>query len=294
MEITILIVTKNRVAELEITLQRLMNFLDLNVHEVLVFIDYCQKTNALISKYPWVIWEYSDKSIGASPARNKLYKKAKGKILIGLDDDSHPLEKQFIAQTEAVFLENKNIAIIAFQEIRGVFLSDEVALSNSEKSIQKYVTSDFVGSGFAIRKEVYDQTRGFPEWIDIYGEESCLAIEAMDLGYEIWYDNTIKINHRIDRQKRLLQGRNYFRFERQLRNTIYYFMVYYPNPFLKIAKLLFHNFKKYAIQDWNYFRLFCKAVFVACTSIFYILKFRKQIKNSTFQKIKILKGIKYS
>jgi GT2 family glycosyltransferase len=150
-----------------------------------------------------------------------------------------------------------------------------------------------VGCGFAIRKEVYEKTNGFPVWIDIYGEESCLAIEVLDLGYEIHYDNSIIVNHRVDKKKRLAQGRNYFRFEKQLKNTIFYYVVYYPNPMLKIARLLFHNFKKYALQDLKYFYLFWKSIFIAFKEMVYVLKYRKPVKKSTMQKIKTLKGIKY-
>ncbi len=293
MEISILIVTKNRPDELEITLNKLFSLLDLSIHEVLVFIDGCKKTEALLIKYPWVQWENSLISISASPARNKLYQKASGKIFIGLDDDAHPLSTNFIAKTQSVFLENERIGIIAFQEIRGVFESDEEALKRAEPDIAKYKTNDFVGCGFAIRKEIYDMTNGFPVWIDIYGEESCLAIEVLDLGYEIGYDNSIIVNHRVDKIKRLGQGRNYFRFGKQLKNSLFFYVVYYPNPILKIAKLLFHNFKKYALYDLKYFVLFWKSTFSAGKELFYVLKFRKPVQNSTLQKIKMLKGIKY-
>jgi GT2 family glycosyltransferase len=293
MEVSILIVTKNRPEELEITLNKLFSLLDLSLHEVLVFIDGCNKTEVLIAKYQWVQWENSEKSISASPARNSLYQKAKGEILIGLDDDAHPLSDHFIAKTQSVFLENTKIGIIAFQEIRGVFLSDQKALQHGEPNIARYKTNDFVGCGFAIRREVYEKTNGFPVWIDIYGEESCLAIEVLDLGYEIHYDNSIIVNHRVDKKKRLGQGRNYFRFEKQLKNTIFYYMVYYPNPMLKITRLLFHNFKKYALHDSKYFQLFWKSIFIAFKEMVYVLKYRKPVKKSTLQKIKTLKGIKY-
>jgi GT2 family glycosyltransferase len=293
MELSILIVTRNRPDELEITLKKLFFFLDLSINEVLVFIDGCKETEVLVSKYSWVQWGSSIKSIGASPARSKLYKKAKGKILIGLDDDAHPLNIHFIDQVQAIFSEEKKVGIIAFQEIRGVFLTDQEALINAEPVIAKYQTNDFVGCGFAIRKEVYDKTKGFPVWIDIYGEESCLAIEVLDLGYEIHYDNAIIVNHRVDNIKRLRQGRNYFRFEKQLKNTIFYYVVYYPNPLLKIARLLFHNFKKYALNDRQYFLLFWKSIFIAFKEIFHVLKFRKPVQKSTLHKIKMLKGIKY-
>jgi GT2 family glycosyltransferase len=292
MELSILIVTRNRPDELEITLNKLFGLLNFSIHEILVFIDGCNKTEFLIKKYPWVKWENSKICISASPARNKLYKKAKGKIFIGLDDDAHPLSKDFIDKTQSVFLEDSKIGIVAFQEIRGVFISDYEALKNATTN-SVYRTNDFVGFGFAIRKEVYDMTNGFPVWLDIYGEESCLSIEVLDLGYEIEYNSSIVVNHRIDKNKRLNQGRNYFRFEKQLKNTIYYYIVYYPNPMLKIAKLLFHNFKKYALNNRRYFQLFWKSIFIAFKHIFYILKFRKPVQKITIQKIITLKGIKY-
>ncbi len=293
MEISILIVTKNRPDELEITLNRLIGLLDLTLHEVLVFIDGCEKTEMLIAKYPWVQWENSVLSISASPARNKLYKKAKGTIFIGLDDDAHPLSKDFITQAQSVFLENEKIGIIAFQEIRGVFISDDEALTLAEPKMDCYPTNDFVGCGFAIRKEVYEKTNGFPVWIDIYGEESCLAIEVLDLDYEIYYDTTIIVNHRVDKNKRLVQGRNYFRFEKQLKNTIFYYVVYYPNPMLKIARLLFHNLKKYGLYNLTYFKLFWSALFIVIKELDAVLQFRKPVQKSTLSKIKTLKGIKY-
>jgi hypothetical protein len=76
-------------------------------------------------------------------------------------------------------------------------------------------------------------TNGFPVWIDIYEEESCLSIEVMDKAFDILYTNAIKVNHRVNIAKRKLNKQNYFRFERQLKNTTFY----YPYPLLKIIKL---------------------------------------------------------
>ncbi len=293
MEISFLIVTKNRPNELEITLNKLFPLIDLSKHEVVVFIDGCKNTQALIIKYSWVNWHYSEVSISASPARNKLYKTAKGKLFIGLDDDAHPLSKDFIYNIQQAFLNNFKIGIIAFQEIRGIFLSDEDALKNANSELIVYVTNDFIGCGFAIKKEVYDTTNGFPVWIDIYGEEPCLSIEVLDLGFQIQYNNSIIINHRIDVKKRLSQGKNYFRFEKQLKNSIYYYLVYYKNPTYRIGKLVFHNFIKYGISDRNYFVSFWKSIFLALKNLFFVLKFRKPVQKITLQQKQLLKGIKY-
>jgi len=293
MSISILIVTKNRPNELEVTLKKLLEILDLVQHEVLVFIDGCEQTHKLITKYDWVKWSYVEKSIGASPARNSLYKKATGTIFIGLDDDAHPISKNFIAKIDNTFSQFLNTGIIAFQEVKGLFSTDELALENSENEILQYKTNEFIGCGFAIKKDVYDKTRGFPVWIDIYGEESCLAIETLDLGYDIFYNSEIIVNHRIDKEQRFAQGRNYFRFEKQLKNTIYYYLVYYSKPTFKIIKLLFHNFKKYALTDKKCFILFFKSIFEAMRNALNVLKFRRPVSNETIQKITNLKGLKF-
>jgi GT2 family glycosyltransferase len=262
------------------------------VHEVLVFVDGCTNTEAIISDFSWVNWTVSKDSVSASPARNALYKKAKGALFIGLDDDAHPISENFIEAVETTFKKYPKLGVIAFQEVRGLFASDEDALQQSKKG-DNYFSNDFVGCGFAINKSVYDATNGFPLWIDIYGEEPAVAIEVLDLGYNILYNYDIKVNHRVDVEKRKKQGRNYFRFERQLKNSIRLYLVYYPKPILKVAKLLFHNFKKYAISDWKYFKSFVSVCFTTLFKLPYILSYRKPVKQATIVKKETIQPLKY-
>ena len=78
MRVSILIVTKKRKAELAQTLRILERYIDKSIHEVLVFDDAStDNTSDLIAVFDWVIWERSNKGLGASLARNKLYKNAK-------------------------------------------------------------------------------------------------------------------------------------------------------------------------------------------------------------------------
>lgn len=292
MQLSFLIVTKNRPKDLVFTLNKLKDLIDLSIHEVLVFIDGCSKTEAIVSQFDWVNWTTVKNSVSASPARNALYKKAKGAIFIGLDDDAHPLSHNFINEIEATFDENEKLGVVAFQEVRGLFETDTIALTKAKQK-ENFFTNDFVGCGFAIKKKVYDATNGFPLWVDIYGEEPAVAIEVLDLGYQILYNNAIMVNHRVNVEKRKQQGRNYFRFERQLKNTIRYYLVYYPNPLLKVLKTLVHNFTKYAIKDFSYFKSFVKVCFSTLFNLFSILKYRKPVKKSTLQKKLNLKGLSY-
>jgi GT2 family glycosyltransferase len=277
---------------LAITLNKLKSIINVYKHEVLVFIDGCTETEALIKRYDWVKWTISKQSISASPARNVLYKKAKGAIFIGLDDDAHPVSIDFITAVKFCFNQNPKCGIIAFQEVRGVFETDALALKTS-KQLQSYLTNDFVGCGFAIRKQVYDATQGFPVWMDIYGEETAVALEVLDIGYTIIYQPEIKVNHRVDKLLRKKRGRNYYRFQRQLKNSINFYLVYYKFPLMKIVKVLWHNFIKYALKDSKYFINYFVAVFKTIISLPKVLKYRKPLKQATIVQRINLKGLKY-
>ncbi len=294
MDISFLIVTRNRPADLRITLDVLNGMIDLEKHEVRVFIDGCEKTEPLITAYDWVHWSKVDVSVSvsASPARNALYKKAKGEIFIGLDDDAHPLSLNFITTVESRFRESKNLGILAFQEVRGLFATDKVARAQAKEGIN-YLTNDFVGCGFAIKKEAYEKTEGFPLWMDIYGEETAVAIETMEAGYNILYCYDIQVNHRVDVEKRKVMGRNYFRFEHQLRNVIRFYIVYYPKPLLKVFKALLHNFRKYALKDMVYFKSFSRVFFSTLFRLPFILKYRNTVSQKTIATRNALAPIKY-
>ncbi|WP_397362220.1 glycosyltransferase family 2 protein [Olleya sp. R77988] len=293
MKISFLIVTKNRPEDLVLTFKKLKAIVDLSIHEVLVFVDGCSKTETIVKDYDWVKWTVSKKSVSASPARHALYKKAKGDIFIGLDDDAHPISPNFIKSVEDIFSTDPKLGIIAFQEVRGLFPSDQDALKYS-KQLDKHYTSEFVGCGFAVKKNVYDATNGFPVWMDIYGEESAVSLEVLDLKYSILYQPDIKVNHRIDVEKRKQQGRNYYRFERQLKNTIRYYLVYYPKPLKKIAKTLWHNFNKYALTDWTYFKSFILVFFSTLFKLPQILKHRQPVSQKTITKKLNLKSLNFS
>ncbi len=284
MEASILIVSKNRKQELFKTLRILENYIDYNKHEIRIFLDGCTDDSKLLKEdFEYIHWFYSKKSIGASKARNILYKTAIGKLLFGFDDDAHPLQPDFIQISEELFRSNPSTGILAFKEIKGIFDGDEHIPHNLLISKPNLLVNDFIGCGFVIRKNVYEETGGFPGWIDIYGEEVCLALEVLNRGYNIIFTHKIQVNHRVDLEKRKLIGANYFRFGKQLKNTAYFYMVYYPFPLLlkKIARLYFLNFKKYALKDKRYFKEFWKAFFINIFNFGKVWVERKPVKVET-------------
>jgi GT2 family glycosyltransferase len=294
MKISIVIVSKNRKEDLRYTLNKINFALDLRVHEVLVLLDGCDDgSEILMDEFDWVSWTCLSTSVGASKARKLLYEKAIGDYFIGLDDDAHPLNLDFIEQVCLIFDKYTNTGIIAFQELKGVFESDLEALELSSTDKVEYFTNEFIGSGFAIRKSVYFNTNGFPTWLDIYGEESCVALEVLANGHDIIFTNSVKINHRVDMEARKLGKQNYYRFGKQLKNSSNYFIVYYPNPFLSLLKLYWHNFKKYALTDFECFIIYFKTIGTVLIQLPTVLKFREPVEKEVLYKMRRLKGLKY-
>lgn len=288
MEVSFLIVTRNRPEELARTLNSLYPTIDLNIHEVMVFIDGCAATMPLINEFPWVKWQHVDKNISASPARNTLYKKAVGTIFIGLDDDAHLITPNALELIAMVFKEQPQTGLIAFQEIKGIFDTDDEARKKA-KNLDAYYCNEFVGCGFAVRKSVYDRTNGFPIWMDIYGEEAALSLEILDLGYELVYNPDILVNHRVDLAARKQMGRNYFRFEHQLLNSLRWYMVYFPNPTKNILKLLVHNFNSYGRKDSDYFAAYWRALGNFIREFLKLKTLRKPVSQPTITKYRRLK-----
>lgn len=289
MQTSILIVSKDRKQELKKTLEILEKSVDYSSCEILVFLDGCiDGSHALKSEFPKFFWYESEKSLGASSARNILYSYGRGDVFIGLDDDAHPLQSDFVDIVHTVFNENKNLGIIAFHEIKGVFNSDEEALLQKSTDKIEFLCNSFVGCGFAIQKEVYESTNGFPIWIDIYGEESCVAIEVLANNKDILYTNNIVVNHRVNKQERLNNGRNYYRFGKQLKNTAFYYIVYYRNPMFKLLKLFWHNFKKYALMDFTYFKVYIKTIGIIVYKTPSVLKYREPVDIKVLNKAKSL------
>lgn len=295
MTASILIVSKNRKEELDKTLNILEGFVDKEVHEIKVFLDGCTDNSIeLKQKYPWICWEESEFSLGASKARSILYANALGDLLFGFDDDSHPIQNNFIQLTKELFLSNPKRGIIAFKEIKGEIKDNDIPIEHENEN-QDILVKDFLGCGFCIKREVYNKIRGFPIWIDIYGEEVCVALETLEIGYDILYTHKISVNHRVDLKYRNLHGANYFRFGKQLKNTSFFYLVYYPFPLLikKIGKLYFLNFKKYALQDKYYLKEYLKAAKINLLAIPKILKFRKSVSKKTLKQFNSLPNPKY-
>lgn len=291
MKYSILIVSYNRTSELIKTLSTIGPLIDIGETEVLIMLDgFSEDINPLESTFPQFYWEASKIHLGASLCRNIIYRKAKGEYLVGLDDDANPIQFDFLQKVDELFTSDLNLGIISFYELKMKTVSDDLMIPQLH-----YYTNDFIGCGFAIRNDVYKRTNGFPVWMDIYGEEKCVATEVFNLGYKILFTSNILVHHRVDKLIRKNTGYEIFRFNKSLINQSLYFIVYYPLLLIpiKLVKLYTHNLLKYGLLNFNFFYTWASSLFTVFKRIPYIVKYRKPIKLSILESMSALPNPKY-
>lgn len=161
------------------------------------------------------------KNYGVALGRNYLIEKAKGNILITLDDDIEIEEdiNIFIKKIEDYFF-NKYIGCLAFNIINYYSrqkLRHEIPHGNKKLNFNKNLeTYYFIGAGHAIKKEVYEKIGLYPNDLGKYGgEERDLSFRILEANYKILYTENIKIYHKVSPKGRLKEEK-FNRYRNQL------------------------------------------------------------------------------
>lgn len=224
---SILIITYGREKELFETLNCLNKYkkddleiliLDNNETNILeekikkIFIE----NNKIILKY------FNDgKNYGVALGRNYLIERAKGEILVTLDDDIEIEEdiNDFMEKVEEYF-NNKNIGCLAFNIINFYskhHLRHEIPHGNKKLNFEENLyTYYFIGAGHAIKKEVYEKVGLYPNDLGKYGgEERDLSFRILEQGYDILYTANLRIYHKVSENGRLKEE-TYNRYRNQL------------------------------------------------------------------------------
>lgn len=286
---SILIVSHNRKYELESTLEHLITYIPpylIENTEILVYLDGCNDdSDQLEQSFSNVIWYSGNEKIGASKSRKYLYQKARGKILFGFDDDAKPVQQNFIEIAEEIFSNDMSIGIISFKQLFFDASNDYNLVASRKRDLVFYESDEFIACGFCILKDVYYQSGGFSDLVNIYGEEKILSLWVQNAGYKIIFTNLVEVNH----QKRptLSQPQiNVFRFRNQFLNNLILFTVYLPINVISIKFLIrciTHNFIKYAIKDGKAMLAFFNVIFIYFKQIRFYIRSRNPIAEAVYQ-----------
>jgi len=192
LRVGITIATHNRREELARTLGQLAR-LDPPPDEILVCADGCSDGTAdfVRENHPQIRLVVHETAQGSIPSRNELAEACAGDVFVSLDDDSYPLDTDFIARVREAFVQAPRLAVLSFAQ-----RSDEFPASLSATDFgQPAFVASYANSGAAIRREAFVALGGYPDFFFHAYEEPDFALRCASAGWQVRYEPGLLVRH---------------------------------------------------------------------------------------------------
>jgi GT2 family glycosyltransferase len=237
-----MITTRNRREELRRTLM-VLRTLEPRPEETLVCADGCadDTVEMLRAGFPECAVITNETPRGSVFSRDRLLRLAKGEIVISLDDDSYPVQSDFLVQTQRLFVKNTDAAVISFPELRE---GDAPSHPSKKVSSPPRLVSAYANCAAAMRRDVYMRSAGFPSFFGHMYEEPDYALQCYSLGFVVRFEPSLPIRHHVSQVEREPIGRHHL----NARNELWSVLMRCPFPQL-FAVALF--------RVWRQFRYAC-------------------------------------
>lgn len=192
--------------------------------EILVVADGCTDGTAdwIRRERPQVRLIVHETPRGSIPSRNELAASATAEILLSLDDDSHPIEPDFIDRLRTFFEEHPRLAVASFPQRTDEFSE---TLTATDFGPSQFVGS-YVNSGAAVRRSAFVELGGYPDFFFHAYEEPDFALRCVAVGWEVRHVTSLTIRHHFSAAQR-----NELRtHQRHARNELWSVLLRCPAP----------------------------------------------------------------
>lgn len=233
-----------------------------------------------------------NKNLGVTGGRNFGIKKAKGDILVFIDDDAFLENKNALQKVHINFLKDSQIGALSFKIVN--YYSKKIErkeFPHKNKKLnpdKQFETSYFIGAGHAIKKEIFDKIGLYSEDFFYGMEELDLSFKIIDSGYKIYYYPEVIVWHKQSLEGRLTEKE---KWQKILENRIKVSIRNLPWKYIIINTLIW-SVKVFIEVKGDFI-----VVFKSYRNIFRerknILKERKVINLETLLKLKKLCGRLY-
>ena len=222
---SILITTKNRLADLIYTLNKINSLLERTDVECIIYDDASSDgTYSYVKEnFPKIILLRNEKSLGLIHNRNVLLNNCSGEYAISLDDDAHFITENPLEIIESYFRKNPVCGVLAFR----IFWDTNNPTTTQTNEVAQRVKG-FVGCGHAWRMAAWKAIPNYPEWFVFYGEEEFASYQLFKKGWEVHYNPQILVHHRVDLKSRKNDKDYTLRLRRSLRSGWYLYFLFYP------------------------------------------------------------------
>jgi GT2 family glycosyltransferase len=189
---TIVISTKNRKDDLRSAVASCI----IQVGEIEIFVVDDGSTDGtaemLRAEFPAVRVISHLESTGYIVARNEAAKEANGAILFSIDDDAVFTSSDVVLKTLNDFSDPRVGAVaIPYTDVH----RDGIERQRAPSANEVYITDRFIGTAYAVRKDLFLRLGGFRELFFHQGEESDFCIRMLDAGYSVRLGKSDRIDH---------------------------------------------------------------------------------------------------
>ena len=199
MRVGVCITTHNRCSELARTLGELAR-LDPSPAEVIVVADGCTDgTLELLESPPIPVRTIVHvNSQGSIPSRNEMAQSCSCEVFVSLDDDSYPVEDDFVARIAQLFAERPCLAVASFPQ-----RTDEHPSTLTARGFGPgHFSGSYANSGAAIRTSVFRELGGYPPQFFHAYEEPDFALRCVAAGWQVWHETGLTIRHHFTPSQR--------------------------------------------------------------------------------------------
>ncbi len=187
----IVITTKNRLDNLRQTLNVLRQ-LDPPADEIIVCADGCTDgTVEFVRTLPEVRLTVNEQGRGSSGSRGTMIRSVSSDLILSFDDDSQPIEKNFVKQVCELFEKDPKLAVAAFPQLSDEF-PDSLTKDNFGPS---YFIGSYASSAAAIRRRAYYETGGYEALFYHVYEEPDFAMRCVAAGWHVKFETTLHVRH---------------------------------------------------------------------------------------------------
>lgn len=187
-----IITTHNRAIELARTLDALLG-LEPPLAEILVCADGCtdDTTAQMRTRYPDVRLLVNERRQGSVPSRDRLIRAATGTLVLSVDDDSYPVERDFLLRAAERFASDPRLAVLSFPQRSNEFPSSLTQAGfGSDREIGSYASS-----GVALRRAAYLALPGYAVAFGHTYEEPDYTLQCIAGGWHCHYHAGLTIRH---------------------------------------------------------------------------------------------------
>ncbi len=127
--------------------------------------------------------------------RNEGAQAADGRIIFSIDDDAEFIDPRVVADT-LPFFSDPQIGAVAIPHVNiSPDGAESFMFSPAPANQNAYITSSFIGTAYAIRRDIFLGIGGFLERFFHWGEESEYCQRLWAAGYAVRLGNAVRIRH---------------------------------------------------------------------------------------------------